>query len=79
MNDEVHIVQCAPVDGATMRAQTRFYGETTCEGAAAKAIRQKLVDNVRGPLGIVGFQEGGEHAAYDSFGVYIPSNAVAAT
>ncbi len=60
-NDEVHIVQCARVDGAAMRAQTRFNGETTCEGAAAKAIRQKLLDNVRRPLGIVGLQEGGEH------------------
>ena len=60
-NDEVHIVQCAPVDGATMRAQVRFDSETTGEGASAKAIRQKLLDNARGSYGIVGLQEGGEH------------------
>ena len=60
-NDEVHIVQCAPMDEATMRAQTRLYHETTCECAASKIIRQKLLDNVRGTLGIVDVQEGGEH------------------
>ena len=60
-DDEVHIIQCAPVERSTMRAQTRFYGETTCECAAAKIIRQKFLDNVRGPLGVIGVQEGGEH------------------
>jgi hypothetical protein len=44
-----------------MRAQLRFYSETTGEGAATKAIRQKLLDDARGPFGIVGLQEGGEH------------------
>lgn len=57
-NDEVHIVQCAQVDGATIRVQMRFYSETTCEGAATKAIRQKLLDNARGPFGVDGPQEG---------------------
>ena len=61
LNDQVYIVQCASVDGVTMRAQLRFYSETTGEGAATKAIRQKLLDNARGPFGIVGLQEGGEH------------------
>jgi hypothetical protein len=44
-----------------MLAQTRFYGETTCECAAAKIIRQELLDHVRGPLRIVGVQKDGEH------------------
>ena len=44
-----------------MRAQVRFYSETTREGAAAKTIRQKPLDNVSGPFGILGIQEGGEH------------------
>jgi hypothetical protein len=49
------------VDRATLRAEVRFHSDTTCEGAAAKAIRQKLLHNARGPFGVVGIQEGGEH------------------
>ena len=48
------------MDGATVRAQVRFDSETTGEGAA-KAIRQKLLDNARGSYGIVGLHERGEH------------------
>lgn len=58
VNNEVHIVQTAPVNGATTRVQMRFYSETTCEDATTKALRQKLFDNARGSFGVDGHQEG---------------------
>lgn len=61
LDDEVHIVQSAPVKRATMLAQTRFYGETPCECAAVKIMRQELLDNVGRPLRIAGVQKSGEH------------------
>ena len=76
VDDEVHILQCAPVNGATMLAQTRFYGETTCKCAAAKIIRQELLDHVRARFASLAFRKT-ENTANDSSGVYIPSKAVA--
>jgi hypothetical protein len=40
-----------------MRVQMRFDSETTCE-RAAKAIRQKVLDNARGSFAVDGRQEG---------------------
>ena len=74
-DDEVYIVQCASVDGATMCAQARFYCETTCKCAVAKAIRQKLLTTSEARLASLAFRKA-ENTANDSFGVYILSNAV---
>jgi hypothetical protein len=61
LDDEVQIVEHTPISGPAVRAQMRFNGEATGERTAEKAICEKLVDDLRGPMGIGGTEEGGEH------------------
>jgi hypothetical protein len=61
LDDEVQVIQRATVDGATRRAEMRVYGETPGEGTPTQARRQKLLDNFRDPLGIIGAEERSEH------------------
>jgi hypothetical protein len=52
--------------GGLRRDTHRSSSLVPCECAAAKIIRQKCLDNVRGPFGVVGVQKA-ESTANDSF------------
>jgi hypothetical protein len=60
-DDEIEVIQCAPVEGTIKDTQLRCHGETTREGAGMKATRQKLFHYMRGALRIGGLEERGKH------------------